>query len=199
MLRVLEERKVSKVGSRQSITVDVRVMAASNQNLEKLADENKFRLDLFHRLSIFTLEIPPLRERKSDIPLLLDYYAKQYSKIMEKDIRHIDNKVVEMMIEHPFPGNVRQLKNMIEKAVILSDGNTLQLEHFDTHNSVAKVKEEHGQHVGENGNFDLEENEKRLIMRALQESGNNKAKASSLLNITWQALDRRLKKYEIEI
>jgi DNA-binding NtrC family response regulator len=199
LLRVLEERKVSKVGSRKSIDVDVRVIAASNQNLEKLADENKFRLDLFHRLSIFTIEIPPLRDRRSDIPLLLDYYVKQYAKIMEKEVSGIDEQVVEMLSEHLFPGNVRQLKNMVEKAVILSDSKILQPEHFDSNKQVAKAKEESSTAFSENGNFDLEENEKRLIMRALQESGNNKAKASALLNITWQALDRRLKKYEIEI
>ena len=199
LLRVLEERKVSKVGSRQAIDVDVRVIAASNRNLEQLAEENKFRLDLFHRLSIFTIEIPPLRERKSDIPMLLDYYAKQYAIIMEKEISGIDKQVVEMLTEHPFPGNVRQLKNMIEKAVILSDSKALQPEHFDTNRQSQKPKEETMPAPGENGYFDLEENEKRLILKALQESGNNKAKASALLNITWQALDRRLKKYEIDI
>jgi len=199
LLRVLEERKVSKVGSRQSIDVDVRVIAASNQNLEQLADENKFRLDLYHRLSIFTIDIPPLRDRKSDIPMLLDYYTKQYATIMEKEVNGIDKQVIEMLTEHPFPGNVRQLKNMVEKAVILSDSKILQPEHFDSNKQASKAKQETGSNISENGNFDLEENEKRLIMRALHESGNNKAKASALLNITWQALDRRLKKYEIEI
>ncbi|HEY9115217.1 MAG TPA: sigma-54 dependent transcriptional regulator, partial [Bacteroidales bacterium] len=199
LLRVLEERKVSKVGSRQSIDVDVRVIAASNQELEKLADENKFRLDLFHRLSIFTIEIPPLRDRKSDIPMLLDYYTKQYAKIMEKEVNGIDKQVVDMLTEHPFPGNVRQLKNMVEKAVILSDSKILQPEHFDSNKQSSKAKDDAITSLSENGNFDLEENEKRLILRALNESGNNKAKASALLNITWQALDRRLKKYEIEI
>jgi DNA-binding NtrC family response regulator len=199
LLRVLEERKVSKVGSRQSIDVDVRVIAASNQNLEQLADENKFRLDLFHRLSIFTIEIPPLRDRKSDIPMLLDYYTKQYATIMEKEVNGVDIQVIEMLTEHPFPGNVRQLKNMVEKAVILSDSKILQPEHFDNKKQSTKAKDETTTNFSENGNFDLEENEKRLILRALQESGNNKAKASVLLNITWQALDRRLKKYEIDI
>jgi transcriptional regulator with PAS, ATPase and Fis domain len=201
LLRVLEERKVSKVGSHQMIDVDVRVIAASNRHLEQMANENKFRLDLYHRLSIFTFEIPPLRERKSDIPMLLDYYTRQYAKIMEKKITGIDTTAVELLTEHPFPGNVRQLKNMIEKAVILCDGPVLTVDHFDK-KQLDKPAYNHSESPVEVTNnsevFDLEENEKQLILKALKLSDNNKAKASAMLNITWQALDRRLKKFEIE-
>jgi len=122
LLRVLEERKVSKVGSRDSKQVDVRVIAASNTNLEKLASENKFRLDLFHRLNVFSIVIPPLRERKEDIQLLLNYYLKQYSIQMQKNVSKIDPVVISQCMEYDFPGNIRELKNIIERAVILCDG-----------------------------------------------------------------------------
>ncbi|PLX14122.1 MAG: DNA-binding response regulator [Marinilabiliales bacterium] len=137
LLRVLEERKVNKIGSRKSANVDVRVIAASNKNLEEMALENKFRLDLFHRLSIFVIEIPPLRERKEDIPILLDYYVKFYSQQMGSQIRTIDPKVLEMFNDYDFPGNIRELKNMIERAVILCEDEVLSCNHFRLNNQNA--------------------------------------------------------------
>jgi len=107
LLRVLEERMVSKVGSRDSKKVDVRVIAASNTKLETLATENKFRLDLYHRLSVFVITIPPLRERKDDIPLLFDYYLKQYNSQMEKNIYHIDESVSDILLSYDFPLEVK--------------------------------------------------------------------------------------------
>jgi len=204
LLRVLEERKVSKVGSRKSNEVDVRVIAASNKDLEKLAEENKFRLDLFHRLSIFVIKIQPLREHKEDIPALVDYYLKRYSSQMEKSILKIDRQALEGLMQYDFPGNVRELRNIIERAVIMCEGNELRSEHLQlskNHKPVEIVSSDDKANAGwssEEESFDMEANEKRLIGRALEHSGNNKSKAAALLNITWQALDRRMKKYGIE-
>jgi len=125
LLRVLEERKVSKVGSRQSKEVDVRVIAASNRDLEKLAEENKFRLDLFHRLSIFVIKIPPLREHKEDIPDLVNYYLKRYVQQIGKAISGVHKQAMDKLMQYDFPGNVRELRNIIERAVILCDGKEL--------------------------------------------------------------------------
>jgi len=211
LLRVLEERKVSKLGSKQSKHVDVRVIAATNTNLEALAEQNKFRLDLFHRLSIFVIEIPPLRKRVEDIPLLLNYYVEHYASQMGKKINKIDRGVIEALKQHPFPGNIRELKNIAERAVIMCEGNEIQMEHvsYKGKPDVATKSEANSSqdipkstHVREHDvqieNFDLEYNEKMLIEKALKASDNNKAKAAEILNITWQSLNRRMKKYGLE-
>ncbi len=206
LLRVLEERKVSKIGSHQSKHVDVRVIAASNTDLEKLANENKFRLDLFHRLNIFVINIPALRARKEDIPALCDYYLKMYARQFGKWPLKMNKETMEKMMAYDFPGNVRELRNIMERAVILCEEDKLLPHHLRLSNS---------QYIGKDGppisgasdsssdvssaiGLDLEENERQLIQRALDMSGNNKSKAALLLNITWQALDRRMKKYKIE-
>ncbi len=199
LLRVLEDRKVSKVGSRQSRKVDVRVIAASNKDLARLASENKFRLDLFHRLSIFEIEIPSLRERKEDIPALVDTFISQLNKQLGTSVRKAEPEVMRQLSEYHFPGNIRELRNMVERAMILSEGDTLRPEHFkfgqpaceETAGAESKAPDKPE-------SFDLEENIKNLILKALEKSGNNKSKAAQMLNITWQALDRRLKKYGLE-
>ncbi len=202
LLRILEERKVSKVGSRDSKNVNVRVIAASNTQLESLATQNKFRLDLFHRLSVFVINIPPLRERKEDIPLLTNYYLNQYSRAMQKQILKVDNEVLSILEQHNFPGNIRELKNIIERAVILCDGDSILPEHI-SFSGCMPVKSVQGETIldevnGNPLNFDLEKHEKELIQKAMIHTGNNKSKAATLLNITWQALDRRMKKYNLD-
>ncbi len=199
LLRVLEDRKVSKVGSRESKKVDVRVIAASNKDLEKLATENKFRLDLFHRLSIFEIEIPPLRERKEDIPILVNNFIKQLNRKMDLNVDKVNKEVLKMLTDYSYPGNIRELKNMIERAVILCEGDTLGLEHFKLKNTVhLEINNTEQKQPSEVVIFDLEENTKSLILKALEKSGNNKSKAAQLLNITWQSLSRRMKKYGME-
>ena len=206
LLRVLEERKVSKVGSRESKKVDVRVIAASNKNLEALTHENKFRLDLFHRLSIFVIEIPPLRERKEDIPLLLDYYVKIFASRMGKNISGIDVSAVNKLMNYQFPGNVRELRNFVERAVIMCDGELLTGEHFiinngnrdmQQNNESAGVVSKPDSAETHETTLNLKENEKRLIIKALEMSNYQKSKAAELLGITWQALDRRMKRFNI--
>ncbi len=205
LLRVLEERRVSKIGSRQSKQVDVRVIAASNTDLEKLANENKFRLDLFHRLNIFVITIPPLRERKEDIPSLTEYYLKLYCRQFGKPKLKISRAAIEKLVEYDFPGNVRELRNIIERAVILCEGDELLPDHLKLSSSNSHPdngggnagNEENAPGLSEPG-LDLEENERKLIRIALEKAGNNKSKAAALLNITWQALDRRMKKYGME-
>lgn len=199
LLRVLEERKVSKIGSSKSVDVDVRVIAASNKKLEDMANENKFRLDLFHRLSIFVIEIPPLRERREDIPVLMEYFLKNFTQKMNKAITTIDDSVFQIVKENHIPGNVRQLRNCMERAVIMCDGNTLLPEHFRMETDPYAISENGSpSKTAVHETLDLEANERNLIQVALDKSENNKSKAAALLNISWQSLDRRMKKFGLE-
>jgi DNA-binding NtrC family response regulator len=199
LLRVLEERKVSKVGSRNSVNVDVRVVAASNTKLEELASENKFRLDLYHRLSVFIINVPPLRDRKEDIPLLFNYYLEFYNKQMQKQVIKVDNSVMTSLMSYNFPGNIRELRNIVERAVILCDGDTIKTEHVTLSGDLNPIsKDTYSNDIQQNENLDLEYHERELIKMALKRTDNNKSKAAAMLNVTWQALDRRMKKFELE-
>ncbi|MDQ2177108.1 sigma-54 dependent transcriptional regulator [Marinifilum sp. D714] len=195
-LRVLEDRKIRKVGSNIEIPFDTRIIAATNQNLEELSNEKGFRLDLYHRISSFVIHLEPLRNRKEDIPLLLDYFVKYFNRIMAKNINEVDEAVVRKLLAYEFPGNVRELKNMVERAVIICDTNKLGLSHFQLN----EVKENYSDHYHYPSEeiLDLELVEKNCILKALERSNYNKSKAADLLNITWQSLDRRIKKYKIE-
>jgi DNA-binding NtrC family response regulator len=196
LLRVLEDKKVSKVGSRVEIPVDVRVITASNRDLFGLSKDGKFRKDLYHRLSTFVIEIPPLRERKDDIPPLLEYYVKYFAEQMGKQISQIGRDLYHNIMEYDFPGNVRELKNMVERAIILCDRDSLGWDDFRF--SIPVDKEDAGKQLTPGSTLDLAEMEKHMIVKALKRSGNNKSKAAELLNITWQALDRRMEKYGIK-
>ena len=121
LLRVIQEREFERVGGSQSITADVRIIAATNRDLEDAVVAGTFRLDLFYRLNVFPIEVPPLRERKQDISLLLEYFVKRHAKKAGKNIQKIDTKTVELFVSYPWPGNIRELQNVIERSVILCD------------------------------------------------------------------------------
>lgn len=194
LLRVLEEKKISKVGSHTEVSVDVRVVAASNRNLESMSEESKFRFDLYHRLSSFVIHIPPLRNRTEDIPILLNYFIKMYIKKMAKSIKTIDEEIAKELIKYSFPGNVRELKNMVERAVIVCDGEELKISHFMFDRTKLMIKTSL-----QDESLNLDMAEQQLIVKALERADYNKSKAASLLNISWQSLDRRLKKYAINV
>ncbi len=196
LLRVLEERSVSRIGSHDKLDVDVRVIAASNMELESMAHKKEFRLDLYHRLSSFVIHLPPLRERKEDIPLLLDYFIKYYIEKLGTKITKIDPAISKELINYPFPGNVRELRNLVERALILSEGGVLKLSDFMINKS-PEMMESAEANMPEIQVYDLELSEKRLIKKALEKCNNNKSKAAELLNISWQSLDRRMKKFDL--
>ncbi len=126
LLRVLQEQEFEKLGSTHTIRVDVRIVAATNQNLLKLVEERKFRADLYYRLHVFPITLAPLRERIEDIPLLVRHFVRQFSERMNKEIDIIPEPVMEALARHPWPGNIRELQNFVERAVILSDGRVLR-------------------------------------------------------------------------
>ncbi len=195
LLRVLEDKKIRRIGSNHDVPVDVRIIAATNQNIQKLLEENKFRNDLFYRLNSFEINIPPLRERREDIPILLDYFIKLMSKRLNKKVPTIEASVVKALSAYDFPGNVRELRNMVERALILSDGGKLSLRFFS---GLPMVEDEVVFESEKDVLFDLDEVEKRLVIKALQKTDYKKGEAAQLLNITRQSLDRRLEKYGID-
>lgn len=196
LLRVIEEKKISKVGTHSLMDVDVRVIAASNRKLEQLANESRFRLDLYHRLSSFIIDIPPLRERKDDIPLLVNHFIQEFSVKLGKPIKQIDPRIFRELIHYDFPGNIRELKNIVERAMIICDGDRLGIENFEIITPGTSPLPEVQQH--EPVSFDLDKTEKELIQKALKKVNHNKTQAAKLLNITWQSLDRRMKKFKLE-
>jgi formate hydrogenlyase transcriptional activator len=128
LLRVLQEEEFQRVGSSQSISVDVRVLAATNNDLRSAVDAGKFREDLFYRLSVFPIRLPPLRERLEDIPLLLEYLLSRYAQKAGKKFRDIASKTLQLFQAYPWPGNIRELQNVIERAVVLCDGETFSVD-----------------------------------------------------------------------
>ncbi|MBI9069466.1 MAG: sigma-54-dependent Fis family transcriptional regulator, partial [Salinivirgaceae bacterium] len=185
LLRVLEDRNFTKVGTQKEKQFDIRIIAATNKSEETLTDGKSFRLDLFHRLGTFIIHLPPLRERKKDLPELANYFLVGLSKKMGKSISHIHSSVFDLFNNYAFPGNIRELKNLIERAVIVCKGKELLPEHFTIINL---MHDSLNQAFESNKTFDLKELEKQTIIRVLQKVNFNKAEAARLLNLEWNAL-----------
>jgi transcriptional regulator with PAS, ATPase and Fis domain len=198
-LRVLEQNKIRKVGSNIDIPVDVRIIAATNKNLQTQIEENNFREDLYYRLSNFVIHIPPLRERKEDIPPLVNHFLDSFAKQLKQPLPTIREEVFKALLNYQFPGNVRELKNMVEQAMILCEDNLITLEHFPvlSKNKNQKPISEDYRHYDLNKN--IEDLEEKLIRKVLLLTNNDKQKALDYLNISRQSLSRRLEKYHIDI
>ncbi|MCD4737326.1 MAG: sigma-54 dependent transcriptional regulator, partial [Bacteroidales bacterium] len=196
-LRVIEDKKISRIGSRQEVDVDVRIVAATNQNLEKLVEEKKFRKDLFFRLNSFVIHLPSLHLRKEDIPPLFNYFVDKISKQAGKKIVYIERFLCEKMMNYSFPGNIRELKNMVERAIIMADGEKLTSADFPELKILSKNTGSAGGHR-QPEKFDLKGLEKNYIVMDLERNNKKKTKAAELLNRSCQALDRKLRTYGIE-
>ena len=203
LLRVLEERRITRVGSHAEIPVDVRIIAATNQNIEQLVVENTFRKDLYYRLNAFTIHIPPLRQRPEDLPFLIENFARYFSKKINKPIKTTAPRAIESLTNYHFPGNIRELKNMVERAVILCEGNTLYPQHFliqplrKRESNDAAPKEELTTSMALEQKLDRMET--RLIQEALAQTDYNKTRAAKLLQISRQSLHRRIERLKIAL
>lgn len=196
LLRILEEKKVTRLGAVKAIDIDVRVISATNKNISDLIREGKFREDLYYRLNTFEIALPPLRNRKEDIAELSYLFLKEFADKLNKNIYHIDEAAISQLLSFQYPGNVRQLKNFIERAVILCKGDTINKEHLI--NNIFDFSSNQNTIVTpSDNNLDLAKNELLLIERALKLSDNNKTNAAKLLNITLQSLIRRMQKYNL--
>ncbi len=197
LLRIMDDRQISRLGSTTLQAVDIRVIAATNQDIERLAREGRFRSDLYHRLNAFCIHVPPLRERREGIPHLLRHFVEWYSKKLNRDVPQLDPAIQDVMLRYDFPGNVRELKHMVERALILCQGDTLTFDHFDQ----LKIKLQATGPVPVNGNVArrLCTTEKESIEAALAASGGNKSQAARILGISRQALDRKILKLKIQL
>ncbi|WAC06411.1 MAG: nif-specific transcriptional activator NifA [Thermodesulfobacteriota bacterium] len=193
-LRVLQEKEFERVGGIATVKTDVRVIAATNRNLKTLVEEEKFREDLYYRLNVFPIYMPPLRERKTDILLLADYFVEKYSKANHKNICRISTPAIDMLMSYHWPGNVRELENCIERAVILSNDDVIHGHHLPP---TLQTAEATGTASGGNLQETLDNLERELILDALKSSRGNKTKAARLLGITERLMGLRVKKYGI--
>lgn len=193
ILRAIEEKSITRVGETDPIATDFRIIAATNHDIGKLIEEKKFRLDLLHRFNTIHIHIPPLRERIDDIEPLLMHYINDFARKLNKPVPVIEREAINALLNYSFPGNVRELRNMIERAIILCKTETLKASDFQTFEDRDSEKEK------EKINFNLEENELKLVHLALKEMNYNQNKTAELLGITRDALIRRMKKYNIKV
>jgi len=205
LLRVLQEGCIRRVGGLNDIPCDVRIIATTNEEPEKSVASGALRKDLYYRLNVIYLKIPPLRERKSDIPLLAEYFIKKFNTILNKDVWGISNEVKNAFMNYDWPGNVRELENSIESAMnMVTKDHILKPHHFTTMKSLFESKKGPSDYkilIHENKKLDdiLSEIEKELIIDALNNCSNNITKSAEKLGIKRQTLQHKLKKYNIKI
>nr|WP_051309006.1 sigma-54-dependent Fis family transcriptional regulator [Desulfogranum japonicum] len=198
LLRVLQEKIYEPLGSNAPLKADVRIITATNRNLENLVQEGTFREDLFYRLNVVKINLPPLRERKEDIPLLVDHFIKKYSAQQGKDIVGIVNSALGQLMQYDYPGNIRELENIVEYAFILCEGGYIQPEHLPEPFSTGLTQQPKGRSTASSdGGQTLEEVEKQAIMIALERNKWRKMRTCEELNISKDTLRRKIKKYRL--
>jgi len=194
LLRVIQEGELLRLGGTKPVKLDVRYLAATNRDLREAVATGRFRQDLYFRLSVVSLVLPPLSERRGDVPLLAHHFLKQYAASLEKDVREIDPEAMALLSEYDFPGNVRELANLIERGVALSDGPSLRPEHLPEDLRGLKVRT-----VRPRGGElpTLEQREAEYIRWVLEQTGGNKTRSADILGIDRVSLWRKIKKYEL--
>jgi formate hydrogenlyase transcriptional activator len=193
LLRVLQEHEFERLGSSRTLRVDVRVVAATNADLEQLVEEKKFRSDLYYRLNVFPINIPPLRERPEDIPLLVNFFAQKFAQQMKRTIETIPKETMAALVNYHWPGNIRELQNLIERGVILSRGSTLEI-------PLSELKQSTRNANHTNGSTTLESVEREHILRVLTESKwviGGPTGAAARLGVNRTTLNHRLRKLGI--
>ncbi len=207
LLRVLQEREIKRVGAAETIRINIRVISATNRNLEEEIVADRFREDLFYRLAVVPIRMPPLRERKGDVPLLVEHFLAKYSRLFRKDIRRISSYAMEVLLNYDFPGNVRELENIIERGVAMENSQIILPESLTLAGGGRRDQPE-GAAAGQSARLReevqirglepvLADLERELIVDALQQTGNSKTRAAELLKTTFRSLRYKVKKYRI--
>ena len=200
LLRVLQDREFKRVGGTEDIRVDVRIISATNKDLEEAVREKRFREDLYYRLNVIQIKLPPLRERKEDIPLLAMHFFKKYSGELNKNILTISPEAVRILLNYDYPGNVRELQNIIERAVALESSQELTVQNLSSYinEQLPMKKGAIGLEIPNEG-IDLEkiveDLEKTLLLKALDKTKGIKKRAAELLHINFRSMRYRLEKY----
>ncbi|HBY63276.1 MAG TPA: Fis family transcriptional regulator, partial [Solibacterales bacterium] len=186
LLRVLQEKEITRVGSTETVEVDFRCIAASNKSLERLVKEGTFRPDLFYRLNVFSIEIPPLRDRLEDVPMLVNHFLVKYAAAMNRPVPRIASRALELLMNYQWPGNVRELENAIERAMVISREAEIQPSDFPFQLHPVESM---------NGGRTLEDVEKAHIGKVLEETKWNMSRTARILDIDRTTLYNKLKRY----
>jgi len=198
LLRVLQERELERLGGTKTTKLDIRIIAATNRDLEKMIEENQFRQDLYYRLNIFTLNIPPLRERVEDIPVLCEMLLKKINNQVEHWVEGITPEALALLMQYNWPGNVRELENVLERTINLMDDEIMIAPEHLPHivKKATKSKDETTLEANSHDLADIKEDaEKQAIMRALTAAGGNKSKAARILGIHRSGFYQKMQKY----
>ncbi|MEM9790394.1 MAG: sigma 54-interacting transcriptional regulator, partial [Planctomycetota bacterium] len=198
LLRVLESGEVVRLGSNTPKHVDVRLVAATHHDLDALVAEGTFREDLFYRLAVVRLHLPPLRDRREDIPLLVEHFVKHFAEQMRKPAPRVSDEVQQALMQQPWPGNIRQLRNAVQNLVVMADGDTIELRHLppNLREDAAGGATTTGGEVS--GAMSLDQLEKQAIRHALQATSGNREQAAKILGIGERTLYRKLKEYGLK-
>jgi transcriptional regulator with PAS, ATPase and Fis domain len=190
LLRVLEQKEFERVGDSTPVEVDVRVIAATNKNLQKQVNQGEFRDDLYYRLKVVQIQIPPLRERREDIPLLVNYFCDSFNRAFGKSITGVSEEVLAIFMRYPWPGNVRELKHAIEHAFVVCHAEMIARQHLPP--EITTGHDTGGPHGAESYDQEMQS-----IRRALEKSGWNKAKAARMLGLSRQTIYRKIAKHKL--
>jgi two-component system response regulator PilR (NtrC family) len=201
LLRVVQEKTFRRIGGAEDIKVDVRIISATNQNLQNRVKKGEFREDLYFRLNVIPIHMPPLRERKEDIPLLTKHFIEKYAREFGKEVRTISSYAMELLMGYPFPGNIRELENIIERGVAMETSNIILPENLVLSTEADAEEKNIDLHIPDQGidlAAELESIEKRAIEKALQKTKGIKTKAAEMLGVTSDSLKYRIEKLGVE-
>ena len=189
LLRFLQEREFERVGSSRTIKVDVRILSATNKDLKKEVEERRFREDLFYRLNVFTVDVPPLRERREDIPLIVEHFIAKYNKILNKKVKKVSEKAMELLLDYNYPGNIRELGNIIERSMIMARDEIIDEKYFSFIEPERKFEKK----------GTIKDVEKELIIKYLIQNKGNRTHTAELLDISRRSLQNKIKEYQINL
>jgi len=198
LLRALQERKIRRVGGTREISVDVRVVAATNRDLRAMVADGRFRDDLYYRINVLSVDVPPLRERREDIPVLIDFFIKKHTRNTSRLVRGLTPETKKLMMDYSWPGNVRQLESAIERAILLCEGDQITIEDLPLEVRQESQPAAEGAFKLPPEGINFEDVERDLIIQAMEQSDYNITKAAKLLGLTFRTLQYRLEKFGIK-
>ncbi len=192
LLRVLEQEEFERVGGSKTLKVDVRIIATTNRNILQEIEKNNFRQDLYFRLNVIPVILPPLRERRDDIPVLAEYFLNKYKSEIDIPLKSISKEAMNVLVQYDWRGNVREMKNLIHRCTVMIDSEVLKPEHFENMLNVHKSKKTNELSVGQT----IEDVERELIYKTLEKTGGNKTRAAEILDVTPRTLRNKLSRYK---